>query len=159
MSGSTQPTLAGFQWFIANIMGIAAVDLPPSAPVVGWTLAIAMDTVNPALNCIGNSTPGLPATNLYTVAVYNLGGSLLINLAQDTGGSTYFQQQRALYNISAWLPGVVASTADSSTSTSLLNPEFMKNFTLANLQQLKDPFGRMYLQIAQSYGPSIWGLS
>ena len=34
----------------------------------------------------------------------------------------------------------------------------MKDFTLANLQNLKTPYGRQYLAWAQAYGP-LWGLS
>ena len=37
--------------------------------------------------------------------------------------------------------------------------EAAKNFTLANLQALKDPYGRQYLALAQSYGPETWGMS
>ncbi len=37
--------------------------------------------------------------------------------------------------------------------------EAAKNFTLANLQNLKTPWGRTYLGFAQAYGPSIIGLS
>ena len=40
-----------------------------------------------------------------------------------------------------------------------MNVESMKGLTLANLQNLKTPWGRMYLSIAQLAGPTIWGLS
>jgi hypothetical protein len=40
----------------------------------------------------------------------------------------------------------------------LLNPEAMKTFTLANLQNLKTPWGREYLAIAQRAG-TTWGLT
>ena len=52
----------------------------------------------------------------------------------------------------------MASASDEGTSTALLNPEFMKTLTLQNLQALKDPYGRTYLQFAQSFGP-VWGLT
>ena len=159
MTVSSAPTLAGFGWFITNIMGINAIYLPVDAPVIGWSLAVALDIVNPALRGIGNCVPGLPATNIYTVAVYNLAGSTLVNLAPDEEGRTYFAKLREKLGIDEFTPGVVSSTGDSSTSESLLNPDFMKGLTLANLAQLKDPWGRAYLQIAQRAGPTIWGLS
>ena len=159
MSATSQPTLAGFQWFTQNIMGINVLYLPTDAPILGWALAMALNEVNPALACIGNAIPGLPATNLYTTAVYNLAGSIVLNLAPDQTGRTYFQDERKKLGIASFAPGVIASTGDESTSTSLLNPEFMKQFTMANLQQIKDPWGRMYLSIAQDYGPSVIGLS
>ena len=157
MSGTTGPTLAGFQWFITNIMQIPANYLPLTSPTIAWVLAIAMNTVNPDLQQVGNAAMnGLPETNMYNVAVYNLAGSLLLNLAQDQPGFNYFTQLRSTLGLTAFAVGVVQSSADASTSESLLVPEFVKNLTAANLQQLKDPYGRMYLQIAQSYGPSIW---
>jgi hypothetical protein len=35
----------------------------------------------------------------------------------------------------------------------------MQRLTLAQLQNLKTPYGREYLALAQSYGPNVWGLS
>jgi hypothetical protein len=40
----------------------------------------------------------------------------------------------------------------------MATPDFVKTLTLANLQQLKTPWGRQYLAYAQSAGP-LWGLS
>jgi len=42
---------------------------------------------------------------------------------------------------------------------SLVVMEAAKMFTLSNLQNLKDIYGRTYLGYAQSYGPSTFGLS
>ena len=161
MSVRSAPTLAGFQWFIASIMAIDPLYLPPDSPVIGFALASALAIVNPALRGVpcGPVTPGVPPISIYMQAVYNLAGSNVINFAQDQSGRDYFVETRRKLGIAPFQPGIVASTGDQATSVSLLNPEFMKNLTLANLQQLKDPYGRAYLQIAQAYGPTIVGLS
>jgi hypothetical protein len=53
---------------------------------------------------------------------------------------------------------VVAGTSDAGSSTSLLNPEFMKTLTMRDLRTLKDPWGRAYMEAAMDYG-EIWGLT
>src|ERR1035437_5092592 len=153
------PTLSGFQWFILDIMAIPIEYLPPTAPVVGWAFALASSIANPDLRHVSSRVPGLPQTNMYNEAVYSLAADIVMNFAQDQAGRSYLREKRAELDINKFQAGVVASTADSSTSTSLLNPEFMKTLTLANLQNMKTPWGRMYLAIAQSAGPTIWGSS
>jgi hypothetical protein len=71
---------------------------------------------------------------------------------------TYFSALRALWKITAFVPGVIAGSEDVSTAETLLNPEFMKGLTMGNLQNLKTPFGRSYMAIAQDYG-QLWGIS
>lgn len=168
MSATTQPSLAGFVAFIANVMDVTPpvgpanpLILPPDSPVIPIAYQIALSIVNPALATVGSVTQGImPAMpSIYALAVYNLAGSNLINYAQDQTGRTYFQDLRAALKINSFVPGVVAGSSDSGTATSNLNPEFMRNFTLANLAQLKDPYGRQYLAFAQAAGPTIWGLS
>ena len=145
------PTLAGFQDFITNVMAIPSAALPLSSPVVAMAYTVAMATVNCAL-CV---------TGIYALAVYNLGGSLVINFAPDQPNQTYFRALRGKdgLNIASFVPGVIAASGDESTSESILNPDFMKNFTMDDLQRLKDPYGRQYLAFAQDYGPAVWGLS
>lgn len=94
----------------------------------------------------------------YQQAVYNLGGDTLINWASDQPNQTFFQTQRDNYKIFNFVAGVLSSTSDSGTSQSMNNPEFTKNLTLSDLQNLKTPWGRAYLAIAQRLG-TLWGLS
>jgi len=54
---------------------------------------------------------------------------------------------------------VISSTSDESSSSSYMNPEQLKMLTLANLQNLRTPYGRAYLGIVQSYGRNIWGIT
>ncbi len=143
------PTLAGFQWFIASIMGINTTELPANSTVITWVYNQAIATVNLAIT----SSP-----SLYEQAVYNLAGDLLINFAEDQTGQTFFADSRAKFHIYDFVAGVVSSTSDESTSTSLEVPEQFKNLTMADLQNIKTPYGRQYLAIAQKYG-TLWGIS
>lgn len=72
---------------------------------------------------------------------------------------TYFYAARATFGLLVVAPGVVTAASDQGTSTGLLNPEFMKNLTLANLSYMKTPWGQQYMAIAIDYGPSVWGIS
>lgn len=145
-----RPSLAGFLEFIRGTMGIDPLYLPDSSPVIAMSYDIAVAMTNLYLGCV--------SPLLGTLATYNLGGDTLINFAPDQPGRSYFFDLRITLGINVFVPGVIASSSDSGTSASSLNPEFMKTFTLANLQNLKTPYGRQYLALAQSYG-SLWGLS
>jgi hypothetical protein len=172
---AVQPTFAGFLAFVRNVMGIDTTILPDSSPVLPMAYAVAKAIVNPALMAIcvppvPDATPPTLGTTIYALAVYNLGGSNLINYAQDEPdaaiipgsgepGLPFFAFTRQKWNVNGFVSGVIQSAADESTSESMVVQEAAKNFTLANLQQLKDPYGRQYLAFAQSYGQSTWGLT
>lgn len=148
MSG-TAPSQAGFLQWVRDFMAVPTAALPDDSIFIGFAYDLALATVNPALAAV---------PPIYTLAVYNLGGDFLVNWCQDVPPSTYWADLRTSFAIFAFAPGVVTSSSDNGTSTSLLNPEQMKDFTLANLQNLKTPYGRQYLAWAQAYGP-LWGLS
>jgi hypothetical protein len=153
-----QPTLAGFSSFIYNIMGISPLVLPTDSPVISWSFSVATMLVNPALAIVGSSFSVTPETNLYVEAVYNLAADNLINYAQDQPGRTYFTDLRASLKINNFAAGVVQSASDQGTSDSLAVPDSLKNLTLSNLQNLKTPWGRAYLAMAQTYG-TMWGVA
>lgn len=164
--GTSGPTLAGFTAFVRNVMAIGTADLPDGSPVMSMALAVAMGIVNPALkavcipttDCAGVQLIAQPES-IYTLAVYNLAGDNLVNYAQDQPGDCFFSDLRKKMNIDGFVSGVISSSGDEGTSQSMVVQEAAKNFTLANLQQLKTPWGRQYLAFAQSYGPTTWGLS
>jgi hypothetical protein len=135
--------------------------LPPTSPVIPISYQIALSIVNRALAVVPNVTQGITpaAPSIYALAVYNLAGSNLINFAQDQNGKCFFTDMRKELNINGFASGVVSAASDEATSVSLVVQEAAKNFTLANLQQLKTPYGRQYLAYAQSYGPTTWGLT
>lgn len=154
-------SIAGFTSFIRNNMGIDSTILPDNDPVIPMALQIAVDIVNPALN---DAVP-----DIYVLAVYNLGGDNIINFAADQPNAPvipgsdppapFFRNSRNVYNCLKFIPGVVQSASDEGTSTGYLVQDAAEQFTLANIQQLKTPWGRQYLAFAQSYGPAAWGLS
>lgn len=145
------PSPGGFLLFIRNQIGIGALDLPDDSPSIGWAYSVALEIVNQAI-CEVSPT-------MYTIAVYNLGADNLINYAEDFPPSTYFTDLRATLKINEFIAGVVANASDEATSASLVVPEQLKMLTLSDLQNLKTPYGRRYLDIAQKYGPAAWGLS
>jgi hypothetical protein len=172
-----QPTLAGFQDFIVNTMQISTTVLPSSSPVIPFAFSVALAIVNQALQCVPVPSTDAAGVSLnsggytiYALAVYNLAGSNLLAYAQDLPdapvvkgsgdpGLPFFAWTRQQWQINAFVSGVVQSTADESTSMSLVVQDAAKMFTLANLQQLKDPYGRQFLALSQSYGPSTFGIS
>ena len=171
-----QPTLAGFQNFIVSVMGISTEILPADSPVIAMALAVALAVVNPALKAVPvPQTDGAGVDlnagglTIYVQAVYNLAGSNLLAFAQDPNGAPpvegskpptpFFAWTRKQFNINGFVSGVISGSADETTSQTLVVQEAAKNFTLANLQQLKDPYGRQYLAFSQSYGPSTWGIT
>ena len=153
---ATEPTLDGFKAFITGIMGIDPLYLPSNSPSIEWAYANSLMFVNPALAVVGVSLH--INTSLYIEAVYNLGGDLLVNYAPDQPGRTYFQDLRKSMNLTSFSSGVVQSASDSGTSDSLAVPEALTNLTIGQLQNLKTPWGRRYLSIAQTYG-TMWGVS
>lgn len=148
MSDAT-PTQAGFLQWVRDRMQVPVDALPDDSVFIGYAYDVAIALCNPALAAV---------PPIYMLAVYNLASDNLINWAPDVAPSTYWTDLRTLYGTFAFAPGVVTSSSDGGTSTSLMNPDAMKDFTLANLQNLKTPYGRQYLAFAQSFGP-LWGLT
>jgi len=152
------PTLAGFQAFITGVMGIDPLYLPSDSPVIGWAYTVALMVVNPDLALIAPPNGSPVQTSMYALAVYNLAGDNLINYAPDQAGRTYFADLRKSMGISAFAAGVVTGASDSGTSDSLAVSEALHNLTLGQLQNLKTPYGRQYLALAQTSG-TMWGVA
>lgn len=168
-----QPTLAGFIAWVRAVMGVGTDVLPDNDPVLPFALAVAMGVANPALMCA--PIPSMDAAgvtlnaggyNVYVLAVYNLGGDNLVNFAQDApdappykDGLPFWAYMRKQFNVDGFVSGVIQSTGDQATSASFVVQKAAEDFTLANLQNLKTPWGRRYLAFAQSYGPTVWGLT
>lgn len=162
VTGPGAPTLGGFQAFITNVMGVPPVAYNAADPVIGYSFDFALDWVTQELALVG-SQPS--AYTMYARAVYNLAADTLINWSQDPTDAPAFKDElpywawlRKQYGVLNFTAGVVQATSDESTSTTLLVPEAFKNLTIANLGNLKTPYGRAYLGIAQSLG-TLWGLS
>jgi len=147
---SSPPNQADYTTFLYDVVGIPAANLPNTAPIIASSLQIAQDIVSLRLL---TASP-----DLYTLAVYNLAADRLLNYAPDVPGQTWFRDQRKSLRLLELSVGVPTSVSDQGTSVGVLNPEALKNLTLANLQYLKTPCGRAYLEIAQAYG-SVWGVT
>jgi hypothetical protein len=157
MSGFNTPTipnLADFTMFAIGQLGATSAQLPPTSPYLGYAFNVAQQLVYAPLQ---QASP-----LIFTLATYNLALDTLVNFCPDQPNQTFFKNLRgpkpggfALFN---FVPGVVTAAADVSTSDSLVVPDFMKNLTLANLQNLKTPWGLQYLALVQSYG-TLWGIS
>ncbi len=144
MSGSLAPTQAGFVTFAQQVMQLSPNVLPVNSPAITTAFAIAMEIVNPAI--------AAASAIIYQQAVYNLAADTLINIAQDQDGYTVFIDARATYGINAFLPGEISAASDQGTSESVMTPDWVRTLTLAQLQNLKTPYGRVYLGYAQTYG-------
>lgn len=144
------PNVTDFTTFLRTTALIDVAYLPDNSPVIAMAFQIAMGTVYQGL--------ALAGPPFYVLAVYNLGADRVINFAQDQPDRTFFADLRFKLKIDDFVPGVITSSNNVSTGQSMLNPEFMKTLTLADLQNLKTPFGRTYLSIAQQVGV-IWGVS
>lgn len=143
------PTQAGFVAFVRGQMGIGPSVLPDDSNYLVWAYDVALAIVNRALAAV---------PPIYMLAIYNLAGDNLINYAQDTPPSTYFADLRKTWGINSFVAGVITSSSDEGTSESLTVPDAFKNLTIADLQNLKTPYGRTYLGFAQRYG-TLWGIS
>ncbi|HFK4064865.1 TPA: hypothetical protein ACG1UU_002269 [Kluyvera ascorbata] len=139
-------SLSGFIEFVRTDMGVTSAQVPDDSPSFMLAYGGAVEWVNPD---IAHVTP-----NLYTVAVYNLGASFLVNY----GTESVFADFRKEFGLNNFKAGVITGAGDNSTSAQRLVPDFFKDLSLADLQMLQDPWGRRYLMIAQQFG-SLWGLS
>ena len=161
-----QPTLAGFLTFLQTNLNPPAKALPAGSPWPGFALARALALVNPALQC--DPIPQWDAAGvslnsggwtIYSLAVYYLSTDLLVNVTPDQNGFTFFADLRKQFNIAGYISGVVQASSDEGTSVSLVVQEAAQHFTLSDVQRLKTPWGRAYLELAQSWGPTTFGIS
>jgi hypothetical protein len=143
-----EPTLAGFLTFLRNIANINTTVLPDTSPVITFAFNYAMNICSDLLPLLSLA----PGNFLYITAVYNLGTDILYTYAQDQPGQVYFTQVQQKYQLHTFVSGVVTFAGDEGTQSSLTVPEAFKGLTIANLQNLKTPYGRTYLQIVQDIG-------
>jgi hypothetical protein len=159
------PTLGGFIMFVTDVMKPTVYFVPATSPYVSYSYDYALQFVNAALA----SVPGVTgAWTLYAMAVYNLAADTLINFAQDgvsdppypnsDSDTKYWSYLRQQFKINTFIPGVLTSSSDESSSVGYQVSDQFAGYTIANLQNLKTPYGRQYLGIAGSWGTQ-WGIS
>lgn len=179
----TPPAVSPISWqgfldFLQNVVGVPTADLPPAGvsvvtdssggtvidssgndvtsnpagyPAQVWALVTSLATVNCVIACASQV--------LYNQAVYMLAADLLMRFGADQPNQNWFTQQRKLYKINTFAPGTVNSGGDGGSSASLTVPEQMSRFTVGDLQNMKTPWGRRYLEIAQDFGQSLFGVT
>ena len=151
----TTPNVTDYLTFIRNGLGIGPAFLPDDSLWITTTFNMAKATVNLALT---SATVGTVAP-YYTLAVYNFAADRLLNFALDQPGQSYFKDTRAALGLNSWAAGLVAASGDQGTSQTLEVIEAAKRMTITDLAMMKTPYGRAYLDFAQAYGPTIWGLT
>lgn len=148
------PALFSLTWISGIVTATAAASLPTNL-VVGGIFVTTISGASPA-GYNGTQQATVTAGNAFT---YPLAGNPGAETSPGTYTASFFATLRKQWNINAVTVGVVSASSDESTSSSYLNLDAMKEFTLENLQQLKTPYGRVYLAFAQKYGQSLWGLT
>lgn len=151
------PTFAGFQWFVANIMAVPGTSMPDDS----W-LQVAYDqSINLTYWALA-TVPSQPTTpSIYAFAVYNLGCAFLLEFAQDDPSNpedTFWNDLRQKLGLNSMSFGLITSAHDQGTGESTYIPEQIKGMTLMDLQLAKSPWGQKYLMIAGQWG-SIWGIT
>lgn len=139
-------SLSGFIEFVRTDIGITAAQVPDDSPSISLAYGGAVEWVNPDIEVV------MPL--FYATAVYNLAASFLVNYGIESA----LADAREKLKLNDFTAGVIAGASDNATSAQRLVPDFFKDLSLADLQMLKDPWGRRYLMIAQQFG-SLWGLS
>lgn len=146
----TTPTLEGFIAWTRTVMGLSTIVIPDDSPGYVYAYQVALDSVPLELGSVSPS--------IYTLTVYNWGGSLLLQFQQDITGQTFFADARKAYNMNSFVAGVISSASDEGTSESLTVGKGLQNLQLIDLQRIKDPYGRQALSFMQSIS-TLWGLS
>jgi hypothetical protein len=160
-----QATLGGFINFVTNVMKPPSSFDPSTDPSVEFAFNFAVQWTYMGLA----SVPGcIGALTIYQTAVYNFAADTLINIASDPDGAApvpgsdpplaFWAFTRQKYNILSFIPGIVQSSGDVSTNVGYMVPKSFENYSVMDLQNLKTPFGRVYLSIAGAWGP-VHGLS
>lgn len=162
------PSLAGFIAWVRQVMAVPVGALPDNAVVLELAYNTSLLTVNPELDVVQErnivySEGGVPRyPSIYTLAVYNLGGDFLVNMAYDMPGGvppTYWADLRKGLGLNNFIAGFIQSSSDQGTSQSTAISESLKNMGLADLLHMRTPWGRTYVAIAQKAGESVWGLT
>ena len=127
-------------------MGVTSDQLPDDSPDIQITYNAGAGWVPCSLNSF--------APGMYDMTVYNVAASFLVNWSN----AQVFVDYRKQTGLNDFYPGVISSSSDESTSQSRLLPDFFKNLSLADLQMLRDPYGRAAMLVLQQLG-DLWGLT
>jgi hypothetical protein len=168
------PTVEGFTNWVAMVMGVPESVLPPGSPYLQLAYDEALNLTYGGLEAVRNLSklPPAPAPppnqspSVYAIAVYNLGGHILVTIAMDDpeaappppNAPTFWSDLRNTLNMNVMSYGFVSSASDQGTSASQQIPSQIADMTLMGLDLLKTPWGRRYMQIVGQWG-TLWGIS
>ena len=174
-SPATQPDATGWNVYAADATGAEVLQnsspLTIGSPYVITTLATSAasppttDTsgspwvtyaFNQALALTVDVSTITPI--MYVLAVYNGAGHILLTIAPDQAGLTYFQTARTDMKLLQPQIGIITSSADEGTSNSFAVGDGMRNMTMTDLDFYRSPYGRSWLQYTQDFG-AIFGLT
>lgn len=148
------PTFAGFKAWVSAVMGVPSGNMPDDT-----TLQVAYDeAINLAYLGLANIPSQSTSMSIYAMAVYNLGGAILVEIAQDAQNSTFWGNLRKEFQINSLVPGFITQAHDQGTGEGMFVITQLQGLTLFGLQLAKTPWGRQYLMFAGQWG-TLWGLT
>ncbi len=153
-----------------NLAGHILITTAQDHPGAVFSGYIAGNNLTVVLISSGTIASGqaLSAVGLNALVIGGSGYAWEVNPAQNYGSvltpftmtSTlnYFAAFRAQFKIFEFVGGVVASSGDEGSNTSLSVVEIMQRLKFSDLQYLKTPYGQTYLSYADRVG-SPFGMS
>lgn len=130
-----------------------------AAPTGGTNATGTAILTGGAVTGITITQPGAGYTSAPTVTIAAGAGTQATAEATLTTEQTFFETARKKYEMNNFQSGVVLASGDQNTSQTLVVPELYKTLPMYAQDLVKSPWGRGYLQYAQTYGPSIVGYS
>ena len=134
---------------------VTATTTAALAASVGETITVAISGSVP-LGYNGTYTAVVTGANTF---VYELPTDPGTVTQVGTYGIVFFSAQRKAYQLLSMVAGPIQSSSDESTSQSIAVSDMFKNLTFSDIDFMKTPWGRQYLSYAQTYGPTVVGVS
>jgi hypothetical protein len=168
------PTVEGFTNWVYAVMGAPQSVLPVDSPYLQMAYDEALNLTYAGLQAVPNlsvlppppAAPPNQSPSIYAIALYNLGGHILVTIATDDpdaapppdNAATFWADLREKLGMNVMSYGFVSSASDQGTSASQQIPSQIADMTLMGLDLLKTPWGRRYMQIVGQWG-TLWGIS
>jgi len=131
-----------------------------AAPTGGTTAAGTAVLTGDAVTSVDITTTGAGYTAAPTVTFSApASGTTATGTTTLTTAQTFFVNYRKINNLLSFQSGVVLGSGDQNTSNTLVVPELYRKLPLYAQDLLRTLWGRQYLSYAQTYGPTIVGIS
>ncbi|MDR8054214.1 hypothetical protein [Burkholderia cenocepacia] len=139
----------GYLQYLRNVVGVPVAALPDDSVYITLSYEIGLSLTPCGFNRASSS--------IYELMVYACATSFLLNNTPDQLNQSWFDQVRTKYGLLDSFNGIITSAGDQGTNAAAVVPDWVKRATLAELQWMKDPFGRQFLGFLQMAG-SNWAL-